>query len=49
LKNLETRLGLLYPNHYRLKTTEEAGWVAVTVAIPLRGEDAEGVSAGKAN
>lgn len=49
LKNLETRLDLLYADRYRLKTTEEAGWVAVTVAIPLRGEDAEGVSLAKAN
>ncbi len=46
LENLRNRLDLLYANCHRLKTTEEAGWVSVTVAIPLRCEGADGVHGG---
>jgi hypothetical protein len=42
LENLKNRLDLLYADRYRLKTAEEAGWVSVTVAIPLHTEIAEG-------
>jgi hypothetical protein len=44
LENLRSRLDLLYANCHRLKTTDEAGWVSVTVAIPLKSEGAEEVA-----
>jgi hypothetical protein len=42
LENLKNRLDLLYPDRYRLKTTEDAGWVSVTVAIPSGSENDDG-------
>lgn len=36
LENLRRRLDLFYPNSHRLKTSEEAGWVSVAGAIPLK-------------
>jgi LytS/YehU family sensor histidine kinase len=44
LENLRSRLDLLYANCHRLKTTDEAGWVSVKVAIPLKSEGAEEVA-----
>jgi LytS/YehU family sensor histidine kinase len=43
LKNLKTRLDLLYGGGYRLKETEERGWVSVAIAIPFKSEDGGGV------
>jgi LytS/YehU family sensor histidine kinase len=42
LKNLKTRLDLLYAGGYRLKETEEVGWVSVSVAIPFKSQDGDG-------
>jgi LytS/YehU family sensor histidine kinase len=45
LDNLKSRLDRLYADRYRLKATENAGWVSVAVAIPFKCDGAEGVAA----
>lgn len=47
LENLQNRLNLLYGDQYRLTMTEDAGWVSVAVAIPLKHEDNSGVPSSK--
>jgi hypothetical protein len=43
LENLRNRLNLFFGDRFRLTTAEDAGWVSVTVAIPLRHEDNAGM------
>jgi LytS/YehU family sensor histidine kinase len=45
LENLRNRLNLLFGDRFRLTTAEEAGWVSVTVTIPLKHDDHAGMTA----
>ena len=36
LQNLRRRLGLIYPDKYRLEITPRDGWVTITIYLPIR-------------
>ena len=49
LENLKNRLNILFADRYRLTVAEAAGWVSVTVAIPLQREGGEALAGADAN